>query len=451
MSGTRKILILGNGFDLAHFLPTKYDHFMHAMRNVEAYSQDTPMTFQELYTDLISNENYFFENTINFYKTEDVVLPLEKVKDLQDKLKNNGWFQYFKSYIDSGIDTWIDFENEMETVLDAVCHMITEIESNIEYFVSTLDKSKSFLSTDLFNIQLIRKYPFLHDVLCKFSIADENDIADGRGLTINSSFIKYYQNNPLNIDESKIFKSLELQLIQFIDIFSNYIEFINRLESNLELKVPKVLEDELEMIYSFNYSSTIERLYKHTNIKFLHGKAGEKENNKIVLGISDLENKLLKDERAYGFVKYYQKMVNNTDYQFLKPKSLITEIEERKVKNEGFEFWHPIEIYIWGHSLDSSDSDYVHEIFSFNNGIENSIRVIVYYYDKPHAQMANLISILDKDIVESWMKNEWLEFIRMPDIYKLNFDKDYLDSSTSEFSRSVSKPIIEYKPIIMSL
>ncbi|MBP3946586.1 hypothetical protein J5X94_10165 [Psychrobacter sp. K31L] len=170
----------------------------------------------------------------------------------------------------------------------------------------------------------------------------------------------------------------------------------------------------------------------------------------MVLGISDLENRLLKDERAYGFVKYYQKMVNNTDYQFLKPKSLITEIEERKVKNEGFEFWHPIEIYIWGHSLDSSDSDYVHEIFSFNNGIENSIRVIVYYYDKPHAQMANLISILGKDIVESWMKNEWLEFIRMPDIYKLNFDKDYLDSSTSEFSRSVSKPIIEYKPIIMS-
>ncbi|WP_201508648.1 AbiH family protein [Psychrobacter alimentarius] len=450
MSGTRKILILGNGFDLAHFLPTKYDHFMHAMRSVETYSQDKPMTFNDLYTDLISNENYFFENTIKLYKTEKVTLSLNEVKKLQEKLRSNGWFQYFKSYIDSGIETWIDFENEMETVLDAVCHMITEIEGNIEYFISTLDKSKSFLSTDLFNIQLIRKYPFLHDILCKFSIADENDIADGKGLTINPSFIKYYQHNPLNIDESKIFKSLELQLTQFIDIFSDYIEFIDRLELNLKLKVPKVLEDKLETIYSFNYSSTIDRLYKHKNIRFLHGKAGEQESNKIVLGISELENKLLKDEKTYGFVKYYQKMVNNTDYQFLKPKSLIAEIEDRKVKNEGFEFWHPIEIYIWGHSLDSSDSDYVHEIFSFNNGVENSIRVIVYYYDKPHAQMANLISILGKDIVESWMKNEWLEFIRMPDIYKLNFDKLYLDSSTSEFSRSVSKPIIEYKPIIMS-
>lgn len=441
MSGTVKVLILGNGFDLAHFLPTKYDHFMHAMRNVENYNKDVPMTFESLYTDLINSENYFFENTIKLYKTEEATLPLEEVKELQDELKKNGWFQYFKSYIDSGIDTWIDFENEMKVVLEAVCHMITEIEGNIEYFVSTPDKSKSFLSTDLFNIQLIRRYPFLHDILCKFSIADENDIADGKGLTINSSFIKYYQNNPLNINESKIFKSLELQLIQFIDIFSNYIEFINRLESSLELRIPKVLGGKLEIIYSFNYSSTIKRLYNHTNIRFLHGKAGEKESNKIVLGISDLENKLLKDEKAYGFVKYYQKMVNNTDYQFLKPKSLITEIEERKIKNEGLDFWHPIEIYIWGHSLDSSDSDYVNEIFSFNNGVQSSIRVVVYYYDKPHAQIANLISILGKDIVESWMKNEWLEFIKMPDIYKLNFDKDYLDGSISEFSKSVSEPI----------
>ena len=212
MSGTRKILILGNGFDLVHSLPTKYDHFMHAMCNVENYSLEKPMTFQGLYTDLIIHEKYFFENTIKLYKTEDVTLSLDEVRKIQDKLRKNGWFQYFKSYIDSGIETWIDFENEMTVVLETICHMITEIESNIEYFVSTLDKSKSFLSTDLFNIKLIRKYPFLHDILCKFSIADENDIADGRGLTINPSFIKYYQNNPLNIAESKIFKYLELQL-----------------------------------------------------------------------------------------------------------------------------------------------------------------------------------------------------------------------------------------------
>ena len=153
MSGTAKILILGNGFDLAHFLPTKYDHFMHAMRNVEEYSQDTPMTFQELYTDLMNNEKHFFENTTKLYKTEDVTLSLDKVKKLQDKLRKNGWFQYFKHYIDSGIDTWIDFENEMEVVLSAICYIISEIEKNIEYlqFFST---DILFLSDKIFNRKL---------------------------------------------------------------------------------------------------------------------------------------------------------------------------------------------------------------------------------------------------------------------------------------------------------
>ena len=29
------ILIVGNGFDLSHYLPTKYDHFMVAMEAIE--------------------------------------------------------------------------------------------------------------------------------------------------------------------------------------------------------------------------------------------------------------------------------------------------------------------------------------------------------------------------------------------------------------------------------
>ena len=32
---TMNILIVGNGFDLSHYLPTKYDHFMVAMQAIE--------------------------------------------------------------------------------------------------------------------------------------------------------------------------------------------------------------------------------------------------------------------------------------------------------------------------------------------------------------------------------------------------------------------------------
>ena len=436
MSGTAKILILGNGFDLAHFLPTKYDHFMHAMRNIEEYSQDTPMTFQELYTDLIGNEKYFFENTIKLYKTEDFTLSLENVKKLQDKLRKNGWFQYFKHYIDSGIDTWIDFENALETALDAICHIIAELENDAEYLYLPRDNETLALHEKIFNKNTIRKYPFIDEFLKSFSMAQRGFTKYGNHMIFNKTFVKYYSGQPVDVCSSSILKSLERELIEFINIFSEYIAFIDELEVKNTIKKPKVLEKELDAIYSFNYSATIERLYSHSNISFIHGKAS---NKKIVLGISELQNQILIDNKAYGFVKYYQKLVNNTDYQFLRPNSPIVAIEN-KMKNPSLTKYHPIEVYIWGHSLDSSDSDYIHEIFSFNQGQESSLRVIVYYYSQPHAQLSNLIAILGKDTIENWMKNEWLEFIETPDIQRLNFDNDYIDNSISEFSKTVLKP-----------
>lgn len=444
MSGTRKILILGNGFDLAHFLPTKYDHFMHAMRNVDNHTQNNPMTFQDLYTDLITEESYFFENTIKLYKTENVTLSVDEVEKLQDQLRKNGWFQYFKSYIDSGIETWIDFENEMETVLDAVCYIIAELENDVEYLYIakgqktwTQYKNETLaLNEEIFNKNIIRKYPFIDEFLKSFSMAKRDLTRYGNHLVFNETFVKYYSGHPVDICSSSMLKSLERELIEFIEIFSEYIAFIDKLEIKNTIKKPKVFEKDLEAIYSFNYSSTIERLYSHSNISFIHGKAIDK---KIVLGISELQNQVLIDNKAYGFVKYYQKLVNNTDYQFLRPKSPIIAIEN-KMKNPSLTKYHPIEVYIWGHSLDSSDSDYIHEIFSFNQGREYSIRVIVYYYSQPHAQLSNLIAILGKDTVENWMKNKWLEFIETPDIKRLNFDHNYIDNSTSEFSKTVLKP-----------
>ena len=255
-------------------------------------------------------------------------------------------------------------------------------------------------------------------------------------IVFNKSFVKYYSGKPTDICSSSLLKHLEEDLMCFIKIFSQYIAFIDRLEIKNALKKPEVFEKDLDAIYSFNYSSTIDRLYNHSNISFIHGKAN---NKKIVLGISELQNQVLIDNKAYGFVKYYQKLVNNTDYQFLRPKSPIVAIEN-KMKSPSLTKHHPIEIYIWGHSLDSSDSDYIHEIFSFNQDQKYSLRVIVYYYSQPHAQLSNLIAILGKNTVENWMKNKWLEFIETPDIQKLNFDDSYIDNSTSKFSKTVIKP-----------
>ncbi|MDC4682127.1 bacteriophage abortive infection AbiH family protein, partial [Acinetobacter baumannii] len=43
------ILIIGNGFDLSHFLPTKYDHFMAVMRSIEECSPTRDMYFEDIF------------------------------------------------------------------------------------------------------------------------------------------------------------------------------------------------------------------------------------------------------------------------------------------------------------------------------------------------------------------------------------------------------------------
>lgn len=73
---------------------------------------------------------------------------------------------------------------------------------------------------------------------------------------------------------------------------------------------------------------------------------------------------------------------------------------------------------IWGHSLDISDKDYLLDLFSLNDDFDRNVRVTVYYFDRSakFALLNNLLSILEKDKVEHWMKNKWLTFEPNPEI-----------------------------------
>ncbi|WP_170231077.1 AbiH family protein [Psychrobacter frigidicola] len=436
MTVRERILIIGNGFDLAHFLPTKYEHFIHAMRVVEEATSDTSLAFEHLYKDLLDNEDFILTKCKELYKTEEIEMTAEKVDNLRDKLIDNGWFQFFKSQIDSGIDTWIDFENEIKNALNSICSLVDEIERDAQHFLIAEDRKVASIQAKLITEKMFRKHPAIVKILWQFEIIEKNQV-DRRHFILNREFIKYYHGRAVYLDTNKVFLNLIKHWNNFIEIFSIYIEYIDTFNPRKTLVVPKALSKDECTIYSFNYSSTVERIYNHAHIQFLHGKTGVNNTNTIVLGISALENKLLVEEKAYGFVKYYQKLVNNTDYQFLRGNPDLTGLEKEKFETSTLGSNEIIEIYIWGHSLDSSDSDYIKEIFSFNQGPNPSINLIIYYFSSPHAQLANLISIMGKDVIERWMKEGWLEFVESPDVYRLNTEECYEDKLSK---RSEKKP-----------
>jgi len=223
----------------------------------------------------------------------------------------------------------------------------------------------------------------------------------------------------------------------FTDLFNEYLQLVIR-----ELVLNKSLEISTEnwvnpnKIYSFNYTNTYQRIYDAVEVEYLHGSHGENQN--IVLGISDLKDESLKKLKAYGFTKYHQKLFKDTDYLFLDFYKSKVEGHKRKIEyfEKDFGTGDPtakkfarqalmevesqlnLNFYIWGHSLDISDKDYIIDLFSLNDDMDRNVRVTVYYYDTnaKFSLLNNLLAILDKDKVEQWMKNKWLQFKPNPEI-----------------------------------
>lgn len=125
---TMNILIVGNGFDLSHYLPTKYDHFMVAMQAIENWDEPKEdMGFDDLFGSLYEKEDYFFSYTKEIYKTDEIKISVEQIEKLKNQLKENVWYQYFLDHVKE-VKTWIDFELKIEDALNSICKFLNKVD-----------------------------------------------------------------------------------------------------------------------------------------------------------------------------------------------------------------------------------------------------------------------------------------------------------------------------------
>ena len=84
-----KLLVIGNGFDLAHNLPTRYTDFL---RYCKEYNEKDP----------VNNSNEINQEFLDF-------------------IKNNIWFKYFTKLKElNQKSTWIDFEKEIANIINSL-------------------------------------------------------------------------------------------------------------------------------------------------------------------------------------------------------------------------------------------------------------------------------------------------------------------------------------------
>lgn len=373
-----KILITGNGFDLNFGLPTLYSDFIHILNSIREEKIDFHIYSKTSNFNLI-NKNF---NTFVFNEN--------KIKSLKTEIDKNIWFKYFQNELN--IETWIDFEKQIEYILKIILSSFKLLEENIFSKGSLPQKSTRILKNTL------NKSSEIIGVLNFFNIITRHDT---NYFYLNKLYLINKYNSFVNIDKEKISKLLHSELTKFIKLFSLYIEiFIYPLYDNLKINIDKSLFKTINKHYTFNYTPTFSEIYnKDNSTNFLHGKVDLRTNN-IVLGINEIPEEDNVDKNFISFTKYFQKLKNNTDYIFL------NEYHEDTFSNYLF--------FFMGHSLDTSDEDYINEVFDFVNKLKTPIKKIIIIYHNEESKsklLINLLKIRGKDNIVELMKNQNLLFL----------------------------------------
>lgn len=371
------ILVVGNGFDLAHGFPTKYWDFMmfiKSFKEMEHLPKDKLLKLPEFKRLNFDVQNYLTKDEVfNKDNRSDIV------KELSELISNNVWIEYFddkiQSYENKG---WIDFESEISEVVKALDYYIEWRRHDLKTSGTNFDK------WDKIKNELI--YNFLK------CLKNTTKLEVGK---INFNY--FYGDNlkeiidELNNDLNRLIRCLEIYIGDVV-------------EKVYECKAIKQIEDlSIDKLISFNYTNTYKNLYEpngnEVEYDYLHGKAEVdrdiKENN-MVLGIDeylkgeDRNNKL----ELFEFKKYFQRIYKKTGCkhkEWLESVSKPQKSQGDRLLKEGV---FSNNIYIYGHSLDVTDKDILEDLLSLPY-----TQTTIFYLDKRDytQKISNMIKIIGQD------------------------------------------------------
>lgn len=393
------ILIIGNGFDLAHKLPTQYPAFLKFINVLNGFerfmgtvsqfiSPNGKYKFSEFDIDV---QNYIIEAIKDdSNRNKEVSSIWKNKKSLDDKSnrikyieemillsKNNSWFKWFQEQHNINPD-WIDFEAEISRV------------------VQEFEKMISFPPLEIPQMTDIQKS--INKCFFKGNATNK---------TLKSQGIQEYKENMLK-DLNELIRCFEIYLEDCV--------------GNIDKKMlsPDIYDLRIDKLLSFNYTGTYERIYscKNRNVDFdyIHGKSNilsEKDNN-MVLGIDEyLEGEeRLKNTDFIEFKKYYQRLKKKTGCIYKKWIEKINNSKKNTIHN----------VYIFGHSLAMTDSDILTE---FITNKKTKITIFYYYDSQYSAQIINLVHMLGPDKLNEMVygSNPKIEFKRQSEMIDITLSE----------------------------
>ena len=411
------ILLIGNGFDLEHNLPTSYKDFLefcerariiyafHENASVDEFIQ-TNLRDWKMDDSIKKKLSVAFEKRKcnKIYKEDDcfdlkIITQNEALDEMYTHIKENVWLEYFLNCASYLGENWIDFETEISRVIQALDSARFQIESGGSV-TGTEEREQKILVS----LQKVAKGS-LRDMYGNIAAID--------------NCVDY-----LNKELERLIRALEIYIAEFVGKI-----IVTKKSTDIEMLNP-------DHILSFNYSDTYERVYgegEQIKYDYIHGKADITKNvltSNLVLGIDEYLDDDVKDKELefLTFKKFYQRIYKSTGNAYL---AWVDEIKDgyadylrkerysyatvaESFKDGNFDI-NPFQksvcadlaasecpqhtLYIFGHSLDVTDKDIL-KLFICNDNVQTKI----FYYRKNKNDkkvlgklIKNLILIMGQD------------------------------------------------------
>ncbi len=363
-----KLLVIGNGFDLAHDLLTSYGNFLDFINEFSQY--------------FVRGDKYQHGTYHDFIKSIEGTPVFNEIKE---HINTSGrllmyFLSIYKDRIQADKKGWIDFEKELSTIVRALEQAKTTYDEQRYDGPVNLPKPIEPLIHELL---LIREGTGAYKFPDEFEDGRANELLDG-----------------LN----RITRLLEIYLVEYVE------------KQKIKKRLPGM--EGFTHILSFNYTDIYQKLYDRdcrASYCYIHGKADKAstlDNCNLVLGINEhLDQWQRDDENQFvWFKKFYQRIYKGTGSEYRNWLDDFDEMYGHVAEQYPGEFMN--EVHIFGHSLDATDKDILARLIT-----EKMTETIIYYKDKADLgkKIENLVKVIGEDelIERTGGNNQSIRFVEI--------------------------------------
>lgn len=382
-----RIILVGNGFDLAHNLRTSYKDFMDWYWSQWVYKLRTchdRHISDGLCSFILRNENsswssYFFHN-IRY-----IISEVSDKNIIEDIRKHSICSVKFKPLMERivkslNINNWVDIENEYyQCLLNPKSTPIAELNKELDTIRALLIEYLTTISSPIINPQLKK---FIQDPIIKEDIAVTS-------LAVWKDFVNERLKFDLNHWKPILYKYEMEPIYDEYDIrFASYAGIEAKDEYSFEdldkmqiLKTSKfaLLPDNI-MLLNFNYTNLADQsLPNDESFSIIHIHGELTNPSSVIFGYGD--------EMDEG----YETLKRKNDNEYLKHMKTARYLETNNYRRMlTFVESAPYQVYIMGHSCGNSDRTLLNTLFEH----PNCISIKPFYYEDKKSGKDNYLDIV---------------------------------------------------------